>query len=80
MALLGESELTEGVDGQEQATAGSRKIANAPKRSDLFVAVIVAMGALSSKLADGQSAAPFTSIGSLKRIAIRSLAMLAGLL
>ena len=41
VALFGESELTDGVDGQEQAMAGSRKIANAPKRADFF---IVAMG------------------------------------
>ena len=40
-ALLGESELTDGVDGQEQATAGSRKIANAPKRGGFF---LIAMG------------------------------------
>jgi len=37
VALLGESELTEGVDGQEQATAGSKKIANAPKRGRPFI-------------------------------------------
>ncbi len=37
VALLGESELTEGVDGQEQETAGSKKIANAPKRGRPFI-------------------------------------------
>jgi hypothetical protein len=42
VALLGESELTDGVAGQEQAMAGSRKIANAPKkRGDFF---LIAMG------------------------------------
>jgi len=42
VALLGESELTDGVDGQEQETAGSRKIANAPKRKrgDFFIVAI----------------------------------------
>ena len=42
VALLGESELTDGVDGQEQERIGSRKIANAPRRGDLFVVVMVA--------------------------------------
>jgi hypothetical protein len=42
VALLGESELTDGVDGQEQEMIGSRKIANAPRRGDLFVVVMVA--------------------------------------
>lgn len=37
VALLGESELTDGVDGQEQETTGSRKIANAPKRGRPFI-------------------------------------------
>ena len=37
VALLGESELTDGVDGQEQETAGSKKIANAPKRGRPFI-------------------------------------------
>ena len=37
MALFGESELTEGVDGQEQETTGSKKIANAPKRGRPFI-------------------------------------------
>jgi hypothetical protein len=42
VALLGEIELTDGADGQEQETAGSRKIANAPKRkrSDFFIVAI----------------------------------------
>jgi len=42
VALLGESEATDGVDGQEQETAGSRKIANAPKtkRGDFFIVAI----------------------------------------
>jgi hypothetical protein len=52
-ALLGESEVTDGVDGQEQERPGSKKIANAPKRSGLFVVVIVAKGAPFNKLADG---------------------------
>ena len=37
VALFGESELTDGVDGQEQETAGSKKIANAPKRGRPFI-------------------------------------------
>jgi hypothetical protein len=37
VALFGESELIEGVDGQEQATEGSKKIANAPKRGRPFI-------------------------------------------
>ncbi len=37
VALFGESELTEGVDGQEQETTGSKKIANAPKRGRPFI-------------------------------------------
>jgi hypothetical protein len=41
VAVLGESELTDGVEGQEQETAGSRKINNAPKRGDFL---IVTMG------------------------------------
>jgi hypothetical protein len=45
VAVLGESELTEGVDGQEQQTAGSRKSANAPKRSDFLVVAISAFPA-----------------------------------
>ncbi len=43
VALLGESEDTDGVDGQEeQETAGSRKIANTPKRKrgDFFIVAI----------------------------------------
>jgi hypothetical protein len=45
-ALLGESEVTDGVDGHvEQETAGSRNIANVPKeRSDLLIVGIAAMG------------------------------------
>jgi hypothetical protein len=42
VALLGESELIDGVDGQEQETAGSKEIANAPKRANLFMVVIFA--------------------------------------
>jgi hypothetical protein len=44
VALLGESELTDGVDGQEQEMIGSRKVANMPRRGDLFVVAIVAIG------------------------------------
>jgi hypothetical protein len=40
-ASVGESEVTEGVDGQEQATAGSKNIANTPERSDPLIVVIV---------------------------------------
>ena len=47
VALLGESELTDGVDGQEQEVAGSNKIANAPKRADFF---IVTMGEVAEPL------------------------------
>jgi hypothetical protein len=36
VALLGESELTEGVEGQEQDTAGSNKIAEALKSVDFL--------------------------------------------
>lgn len=39
VALFGESELIDGVEGQEQETRKSRQIANAAKRGDLFVAV-----------------------------------------
>lgn len=40
VALLGEIEDTDGVDGQEeQETAGSRSIANAPNRGDFLVIV-----------------------------------------
>jgi hypothetical protein len=46
VALLGESELSDGVDGQEQEMTGSRKIANAPRRGNLFAVVIVAIGAV----------------------------------
>jgi hypothetical protein len=56
VALLGESEVTDGVDGQEQETRESRKIANAPKRSDPLIVVIVTMGEPFNKLADGQNA------------------------
>jgi hypothetical protein len=48
VALLGESELTDGVDGQEQETTGSRKIANAPKRADFFI-VAIGRGGLTSR-------------------------------
>ena len=37
VALLGEIEVTDGVDGQEQETTGSKKIANALKVSELFI-------------------------------------------
>ena len=41
VALVGESEVTDGVDGQEeQETAESRKIANAAKRGDFFIVAI----------------------------------------
>lgn len=43
VALFGEIEVTDGVDGhEEQETAGSRKIANAPKRKrgDFFIVAI----------------------------------------
>jgi len=43
-AVLGESEVTDGVDGQEQETRESKEIANAPKRSGLSIVVIVTMG------------------------------------
>ena len=58
VALLGEIEDTDGVDGQEeQETAGSKSIANAPpRRSDLFIVAIAAMGVPSGRSADGQSA------------------------
>jgi hypothetical protein len=40
VALLGEIELIEGVDGQlPQETTGSNKIANAPKSADIFIAL-----------------------------------------
>jgi hypothetical protein len=58
VALLGESELTDGVDGQEQEMIGSRKIANAPRRSDLFVVVIVAIGAPIDIIAATEQASP----------------------
>ena len=64
VALVGEIEVSDGVEAQEQATTGSRNIANAPKRGDLlivfivivFIVVIVAMGGSSGKLVDRQSA------------------------
>jgi hypothetical protein len=40
VALAGEIELIDGVDGQEQETAGSKKTANAPRRDDLFIVAI----------------------------------------
>jgi hypothetical protein len=49
VALVGESELTDGVDGHEQHTVGSKKIANTPERGDLFIAAIVAMDARLAK-------------------------------
>jgi hypothetical protein len=63
VALLGESELTDGVDGQEQATAGSKKITNAAKRGGLFIVaigVIAPIGMPSGKLVDRR--VPRTSI------------------
>lgn len=42
-ALLGESEVIDGVEGQEQATTGSRKIANGANISGLLMVIIVAM-------------------------------------
>ena len=40
VALFGEIEATEGVDGQPpQETAGSSKIADAPKSADIFIAI-----------------------------------------
>jgi hypothetical protein len=41
VALLGEIELIEGVEGQEQETRKSRQIANAHKIGDLFVVVAI---------------------------------------
>ena len=43
LALFGEIEVIEGVEGQEQETTGSRKIANAIKRGNFFPAVIIAI-------------------------------------
>jgi hypothetical protein len=43
VALVGEIEVIDGVDGQEQETTGSRKIANAPRRGDFFIVAIVAI-------------------------------------
>lgn len=61
VALLGEIDVSDGVEAQEQETTGSRNIANAPKRGDLLIVfivivVIAAMGGPSGKLVDRQSA------------------------
>jgi hypothetical protein len=56
VALVGEIEARDGVDGQEQETAESKKIANANSRVDLFLGFFVAVGVPSGELADGQSA------------------------
>jgi hypothetical protein len=48
VALLGEIEVSDGVDGQEQEMTGSKKIANAHKRDDLFIVVVITMGHLSA--------------------------------
>jgi hypothetical protein len=50
VALLGESEVTEGVAGQPpQETTGSNKIANAPKSADIFIAVGVHIRQISGR-------------------------------
>lgn len=41
VALFGEIELIDGVDGQEQETSESRQIANAHKRGDFFIVVAI---------------------------------------
>lgn len=44
VALFGEIELTDGVDGhEEQETAGSKKIANTLRGSDIFIFAKAAM-------------------------------------
>jgi hypothetical protein len=40
VALVGEIELSDGVDGQEQETEGSRKSVNAPKRDNRFIVIV----------------------------------------
>jgi hypothetical protein len=55
VALLGESEVTEGVAGQPpQETTGSDKIANAPKSADIFIAIGVHIRQISGR-SDSQS-------------------------
>lgn len=43
VALLGEIDVIDGVDGQEQERTGSRRIASMPKRGDFFIAVTIAI-------------------------------------
>jgi hypothetical protein len=56
LALLGEIEPIEGVAGQPpQETAGSNKIANAPKSADILIGAIAVHARQTSKRADLQS-------------------------
>jgi hypothetical protein len=48
VATVGEIEVIDGVDGQEQAMTGSKKIANAPNRGHFFIVVITTKGAFSA--------------------------------
>lgn len=43
VAALGEIELIDGVDGQEQEMIDSQKSARAPERDTLFIVIIVTM-------------------------------------
>jgi hypothetical protein len=81
VALLGEIEDTDGVDGQEeQETAGSNNIASALTRtSDLFILVSLAMGVPSNNLADGQSAGAWIREDIPRGSSFRSSAALPGL-